>query len=468
MLFSEPLFLFGFLPLVLFAYYAAPARARIGLLTAASYTFYGWWDWRFLALIAFTTSVDFCCARAMAGRERPQRRPFLLISLVANLSLLGFFKYFGLGVETAEQVARWFGGGLSRDLLDFEVVLPVGISFFVFQSLSYTVDVYRDAVPPTRSLLVYACYVSLFPQLVAGPIVRYRQLEQELQAPALTDEKRYQGAQLFLLGLAKKVVLADSLALFAEAAFDAPDLAAVSGPIALAGIVAYTFQIYFDFSGYSDMAAGIGHMLGFRFPKNFDSPYKSASITEFWQRWHISLSTWLRDYLFLSLGGNARGVARACANVFVTMLLGGLWHGAGWNFLLWGGYHGALLAIERALGARNPLLRLPKFAQRAVCFLLVAFGLVFFRAATLADGAAVLSALGNWHVVGHVPLLHGVFGLEHLVFGASVIVIFFCRNSWQVSTRPSGGKTAGLLLLLLVTLGFLLGSTNHPFLYFQF
>lgn len=468
MLFSEPLFLFGFLPLVLCVYYAAPARARIGLLAAASYTFYGWWDWRFLLLIAFTTAVDFSCARLMAGRERKQRRPLLLVSLVSNLSLLGFFKYFGLGVETADHVARWFGGGLDQGLLDFEVVLPVGISFFVFQSLSYTVDVYRDAVQPSRSLLVYACYVSLFPQLVAGPIVRYRQLEQDLRAPVLTDEKRYAGIQLFLFGLAKKVVFADSLALFAEAVFDAPEIASLPAPLVLVGVLAYTFQIYFDFSGYSDMAAGIGHMLGFRFPKNFDSPYKSASITEFWQRWHISLSTWLRDYLFLSLGGNARGVARACANVFVTMLLGGLWHGAGWNFVLWGGYHGALLAIERALGARNPLLRLPKAAQRAVCFLLVAFGLVFFRAATLADGAAVLSALGNWDVVGHVPLLHGVFGLEHLVFGASALVVFFCRNSWQVSTRPSAGKTAGLLLLLLVTLGFLLGSTNHPFLYFQF
>jgi alginate O-acetyltransferase complex protein AlgI len=468
MLFSAPLFLFGFLPLVLLAYYAAPARARIGLLAAASYTFYGWWDWRFLALIAFTTTVDYCCARAMASRERRARRPWLLLSLVSNLGLLGFFKYFGLGVETADHVARWFGGGVGQELLDFEVVLPVGISFFVFQSLSYTVDVYRDAVQPSRSLVVYACYVSLFPQLVAGPIVRYRQLERELRAPVLTDEKRYLGAQLFLFGLAKKVVFADSLALFAEAAFDAPDIGAVSGPLALVGVLAYTFQIYFDFSGYSDMAAGIGHMLGFTFPKNFDSPYKSASITEFWQRWHISLSTWLRDYLFLSLGGSARGVARACANVVFTMLLGGLWHGAGWNFVLWGGYHGALLAIERALGPRNPLHRLPLAVQRAVCFALVAFGLVFFRAATLDDGFAVLAAMTNWQQIGAAPLLRGPFGLEHLVLASSVVVVFFCRNSWQVGAAPTRKKTVGLLALSTVTLGFLLGSANHPFLYFQF
>lgn len=469
MLFPDPLFLFCFLPVVLLVYRLLHAGPRIPFLWAASYVFYGWWDWRFLLLIAATTTLDFFCARAMGTREtRRARRPFVLLSILGNLSLLAFFKYYGFGVEFAQRLAGAFDTSLPDAMLALDVVLPVGISFFVFQGLSYTIDVYRGDVEPTRSFRVYACYLSLFPQLVAGPIVRYRQVRDELLEPHLDVEKTWHGARLFVIGLAKKVLIADTVAVFADRVFDAPDIGALSSLLIAIGVLAYTLQIYFDFSGYSDMAVGIGHMLGMTFPVNFDSPYKSASITEFWRRWHISLSTWLRDYLYIPLGGSRGGRWMTYRNLMLTMLLGGLWHGAGWTFVIWGGYHGGLLAIERALGERNPLRALPRFVQQGICFVLVAIGWVFFRAGTVAGAVDVLAGVCSLRDGEHHALLSAGLRIEHVVMAVAVAIVFLCRNSNAPPRRPTVPATAGLAALVLLVMCFLHGSTDHPFLYFQF
>lgn len=337
MLFNSYEFIFLFLPIVLIGYYAVfrGHRARMIFLTVMSYIFYGWWDYRFCALMLISTWLDYVAgAKVASGTTSRARKAWVGVSLVGNLGLLGFFKYFDLGAQTLNELAKWLGRDSPLIPL-LHVTLPVGISFYTFQSMSYTIDIYRGCAKPARNFWDFACYVALFPQLVAGPIVRYHELAEQLVSRTHTLTKATRGAALFILGLAKKVIIADGVAPIVKLVFDA------DGPpgflAAWSGVLAYAMQIYFDFSGYSDMAVGLGLFLGFQFPQNFHSPYKSSSITEFWRRWHISLSSWLRDYLYIPLGGNRYGPMRTYVNLFITMLLGGLWHGASWTFVIWGG-----------------------------------------------------------------------------------------------------------------------------------
>jgi D-alanyl-lipoteichoic acid acyltransferase DltB (MBOAT superfamily) len=358
-------------------------RAQNVLVLAGSYLFYSWWDWRFLALIVLSTVVDYGVARGIE-RRRGTRWPrrLLAVSVVTNLGLLGVFKYYDFfAVSLARGLADL---GLTAHPLLLDIALPVGISFYTFQTLAYTIDVYRGEQRATDDPLAFACYVAFFPQLVAGPIERSRHLLPQFQRARTIDSEAWRtGFTLLVFGLVKKVAIADNMAPIADAIFGA-EAGAVSGPIVLAGSLAFAVQIYADFSGYSDVARGAARLLGFELCVNFDQPYRAATPSEFWRRWHISLSQWLRDYLYVPLGGNRGGGARTYRNLLLTMVLGGLWHGAAWNFVLWGAYHGAILcvyrlfAIDRTLARAGPVYRW--LVATPVFFALTLYGWLLFRA----------------------------------------------------------------------------------------
>lgn len=465
MLFNSYEFLFFFLPVVLLGYYVlVPSRWRLLFLTFASYFFYGWWDYRFCALMLISTVIDYVAGKHIAASSnRVVRRRWLILSIVSNLSLLGFFKYFDLAARTINQVAGWLGAD-SPLLPLLHITLPVGISFYTFQSMSYSLDIYAGTAEPARSFTDFACYVALYPQLIAGPIVRYRDIARQLVERTHTVEKFSLGLTLFILGLGKKVILADGVAPLVPPAFDA---AAPGLFTAWTGLLAYAMQIYFDFSGYSDMAVGLGLMLGFRFPQNFNSPYKALSITDFWRRWHISLSSWLRDYLYIPLGGNRLGPVRTYVNLFLTMLLGGLWHGANWTFVLWGAYHGALLAVERARGKRGLLPNAPPVLQRALTFLLVNVGWVLFRSASLDRAAQVFRGLIGANGVERANMLPGQ-PLPLLLLAVTLALAFGFRNTWEIRWRNHPALALALAMLWVVCVATILVNTSSPFLYFQF
>jgi alginate O-acetyltransferase complex protein AlgI len=334
--------------------------------------------------------------------------------------------------------------------------------------MSYTIDVYRGHVAATRSFVDFAAFVSLFSQLVAGPIIRYSEVERQLAGRTHTFEKFARGVAMFSLGLAKKVLLANPCGKVADTCFDAGSLLALD---AWVGALAYAFQIYFDFSGYSDMAIGLGLMMGFVFPKNFDAPYKSRSVTEFWNRWHISLSTWLRDYLYVPLGGNRRGPGRTYANLMITMLLGGLWHGASWNFLIWGAIHGGWLALERGRGRRSLLAAGPPALQTASTFVVVLVSWVFFRAKDLGDALAYLGAMvGLAPVQGGAALVSGVIYQPYyaLSLAAAAGVAWLAPQSWDLTRRLDAPRAAFALALLWVASALLFAQTFNPFIYFIF
>ena len=466
MLFNSYEFLFLFLPIVLLGYYFLPRSWRVVLLTVASYVFYGWWDYRFCSLLLISTVIDYVAGRNIHEAVTPRgRRGWLLVSLVSNLSLLGFFKYYDLGAATVNWLVAHLGGPGDPLVPLLHIILPVGISFYTFQSMSYSIDIYRGLVPPVRDFWRFACYVALFPQLVAGPIIRYHELADQLITRTHTFDKASRGIVLFVLGLAKKVLLADGVAPLAIRVFNmsAPDFVS-----AWAGLLAYTMQIYFDFSGYSDMAVGLGLMFGFEFPQNFHSPYKSISITDFWRRWHMSLSGWLRDYLYIPLGGNRLGPVRTYVNLFLTMLLGGLWHGANWTFMLWGGYHGALLAIERMAGKRSLVGRLPLPLQRGLTFLLVVFGWVLFRCNTLHDVGAMSAGLLGLHGFGSLNDLWLQSRLAVAMLVPTSLLVWGVPNTWEISWRPGFLLAVGLAVLFVVCVGVIMVNSSSPFLYFQF
>jgi alginate O-acetyltransferase complex protein AlgI len=490
MVFSSQLFLFYFLPIALAFYYAVrwgPRWLSHGTLTALSYLFYGWANPPFMLLMLASTSIDFVCglviSRAAVKGQPPSAEPPLCevggrrnrtqkiavtVSICSNLLFLGFFKYFNFCLDSYNGVVEVLG--LShlawREFL--RVTLPLGISFYTFQSMSYTIDVYRGHARATRNPLDFACYVSLFSQLVAGPIIRFSEVSQQLLHRTHTVQKFARGAAMFSLGLAKKVMLANPCGKIADTCFDAGSIGTLD---AWWGAVAYGFQIYFDFSGYSDMAIGLGLMLGFVFPKNFDSPYQSRSITEFWQRWHISLSSWLRDYLYVPLGGNRRSARRTYVNLGIVMLLGGLWHGAALKFVIWGGIHGAWLAFERALGKRSLYHRLPSPLRIALTFLIVTLAWVFFRARDLPAAIAYLSSMfGLGHAQEGADLVAGLIYQPYYVISFLVAgtVVWFGRQSWDWTRTIRAPQVVVCLVLLWLSSGMLFAQAHNPFIYFIF
>ncbi len=483
MVFSSYLFLFYFLPVALALYYAVPRRGQHLALTALSYLFYGWANPLFVPLLFGSTLVDYVCGRIIttaradgvrtdaSGFEVPVSRVArrtLAVSIVSNLALLGFFKYFNFGVESYDAIVEALNRPDWRLDLAFRVTLPLGISFYTFQSMSYVWDIYRGRATAMRSLVDFACYVSMFPQLVAGPIIRFSEVADQFRTRTHTLTKFARGVSFFSVGLAKKVLLANPCGKVADLAFEAGSLHPLE---AWYGASAYAFQIYFDFSGYSDMAIGLGLMLGFVFPKNFDSPYKARSITEFWRRWHISLSTWLRDYLYLPLGGNRKGPARTYANLLLVMLLGGLWHGAAWTFVAWGALHGALLAAERRFGKAPAYAALPDAARVVLTFVLVLIGWVLFRSASIGDATAYLGHMfGLGTPQSGAVLLAGIVYEPYYLatFLTAAVVVWTCPQTWdwtRAITAPKAMTIAGLFVLSVMALT---TQAFNPFIYFIF
>src|SRR5579863_8090419 len=387
MLFTTFTFL-GLLVVVLVLFYLLPQHFRRYLLLAASLVFYMAWRVQYVVLILGLITVDYFAALWISRREGAQRRMALLVSLAANIGMLGWFKYANFARETWIHILH---PGATVNPLN--IILPLGISFHTFQSISYVIDVYRGEQAVVTSYIDYALFVSFFSQLVAGPIVRAREFFHDYwnwKAPTGAEWQR--GAATILTGFVKKLVFADQFALVADQYFGNPMAVPGTTP-AWTGTIAFALQIFFDFSGYTDIAIGIALLLGFHFPENFRRPYLSASITEFWRRWHMTLSRWLRDYIYITLGGNRRGRVRTYANLMATMLIGGLWHGASWNFVIWGGYHGTALALERMVWGREELKGLIRIPLTVLTFGIACIGWVFFRAKTLSGALYVVGQM---------------------------------------------------------------------------
>lgn len=389
-----------FLILVVLVYWRLPFRKQNYLLLAASYFFYGWWDWRFLFLMAGSTLVDYIVARKIASASDERTRRFLLyFSLILNFSFLGVFKYFNFFVDSAAHLTALLG--LKQIPVSvWRILLPPGISFYTFQEVAYIVDVYHRKVEPAKSLVDYALFISLFPHLIAGPIQRPSHLLPQVQKERTWDPaKAFDGLLLILEGLFRKVVIADNCALIANAIF-AGSFGGPNTMTVLLGTFAFAWQIYGDFSGYSSIARGSAQLLGFHFMVNFRQPYLAESLQDFWRRWHISLSTWLRDYLYIPLGGNRLGQVRTYINLMLTMFLGGLWHGANWTFVVWGGIHGVGLAIERFFTGKHASEASPSFfgrwARRIFIFNLVCLAWIFFRIPSFGGAWEQLVGLLNW------------------------------------------------------------------------
>jgi len=480
MVFSSPVFLFAFLPAVLALYFGCPRAWRNGLLLLASLLFYAWGEQEMVVIMLASIAGNYLFGLGIDGAaSRTVARRWVAVAAVFNLGLLIVFKYTGF---IGDSLNRGLGA-LDLPLLDVpHILLPIGISFFTFHALSYVIDVYRRVVPAQRNPLRLALYIALFPQLIAGPILRYHDLAPQLGRRTITRAGFAGGVRRFIVGLGKKVLIANTVAEVADAVFGLP-VADITPGLAWLGIGCYTLQIYFDFSGYSDMAIGLGAMFGFHFAENFDHPYASRSITEFWRRWHISLSTWFRDYLYVPLGGNRVSPRRTYLNLVIVFFLCGLWHGASWSFVVWGLFHGALLVFERA-GGRRALDALPSALRRAYALLAVLVGWVFFRAETLPGALQYLGAMaglggaGGIHAFDHYWNRAVALAFIAGVLGSGPLVPWLARGLARLRERAgAAGACAGivdgltqvaLLAVLVVCAVWLAAGTHNPFIYFRF
>ena len=466
MVFSSTIFLCVYLPLVLLGYYICPKKGKNLFLLIVSLIFYAWGEPKYVFLMIFSILVNYVFGLLMdKHRENKKRLKLLLvISVIIDLGLLSVFKYTDFIITNINSV---FGAGF--DLLN--IALPIGISFYTFQAMSYTIDVYRDDVRVQRNLIDFGMYITMFPQLIAGPIVRYSDVQDQLAERNVTTADFSEGIMRFVVGLGKKVLLANQMgAVWTQIYALGGDISAL---MAWTGAAAYTFQIYFDFSGYSDMAIGLGRMFGFKFPENFRYPYESVSITDFWRRWHITLSTWFKEYLYIPLGGNRRGLARQALNLLIVWTLTGFWHGAGWNFVMWGLYYFAILFIEK-LFLLKALDKLPRLLRHAYALLLIVIGWVIFAS----DDVSVM-----------LPYLGSMFGANGALGGMDVytlltraaLMVICCVASTELPKRlfvTAAGKmnekaaftvkSVLTLTLLALSVVFLIGDSYNPFLYFRF
>jgi alginate O-acetyltransferase complex protein AlgI len=485
MVFTTHLFIFYYLPAFLLLYYLLPFRARTALIAFCSYAFYGWANPIWPLLMFLSSGVDYICGLVLLwlsglpyqdglppilpkGEPRSTgQKAALVVSITSNMALLAFFKYYGFAEENLNSLSQVIGLGANLVPV-LRVVLPVGISFYTFKSMSYAIDVYSGDARPMTSFTDFCCFEAFFPDLVAGPIVRYGAIEQQMRSRTHTPEKFARGVAFFALGMAKKILIANPMAMVADCAFGAGSLHWYD---AWYGVVAYAFQIYFDFSGYSDMACGLALMMGFVLIQNFDSPYKSDSITDFWRRWHISLSTWLRDYLYIPLGGNRRGASRTYVNLMAVMLIGGLWHGASWNFVIWGGIHGFMLALERFQGKDSPYRHLPQPVRIGITFAIVCVTWVFFRAKTLVLAWGYLSCmvgLGAPASVSEMVAANLYAPYQVLTFVLAAFLVWQAPNSWAFTRQVTLARACWTGALLAASVFFLWTQTANPFIYFQF
>lgn len=466
MVFSSTIFLCVYLPLVLLGYYICPKKGRNLFLLIASLVFYAWGEPKYVFLMIFSILVNYIFGRLMdKHRENKKRLKLMLVlSVVIDIGLLSVFKYTDFIITNVNAIF-----GANFDLLN--IALPIGISFYTFQAMSYTIDVYRNDVRVQKNLIDFGMYITMFPQLIAGPIVRYADVQDQLAERSVTTADFSEGVMRFVVGLGKKVLLANQMgAVWSEIYALGGDVSAL---MAWTGAIAYTFQIYFDFSGYSDMAIGLGRMFGFKFPENFRYPYQSVSITDFWRRWHITLSTWFKEYLYIPLGGNRRGLTRQALNLLIVWSLTGFWHGAGWNFVLWGLYYFVILFIEK-LFLLKALDKLPKFFRHVYALLLIIIGWVIFAS----DDVSVL-----------LPFLGSMFGANGAVGGMdvytlltkAVLLIICCVASTELPKKlflsAAGAmnekaaftlKSVLTIALLALSMILLIGDSYNPFLYFRF
>ena len=459
MIFSSIPFLYYFLPAVLAVYYLTPRRGKNAVLLLASLFFYGWGEPKLLWLMVFTIAVFYLCGLAI-GRSAHHKKAWLSLSVCVGVGLLGLYKYADFFITSVNAAT-----GMSLPLL--KLALPVGISFYTFQCLSYTVDVYRGTVPPQKNPISFGAYVALFPQLIAGPIVRYADVARELEERTHSWENVGMGLRRFVVGLSKKVILADNLAMLAKLYRESAEPSLV---FAWLYAVAFTLNIYFDFSGYSDMAIGLGRMLGFHFPENFNYPYLSKSVTEFWRRWHISLGSWFRDYVYIPLGGNRVSKRKWVRNILVVWMLTGLWHGAAWNFVLWGLLFAALLLMEKALPG---LQRLPGFLRHGYVLLAVILSFVLFNADTLSqagnDFAALFGRAG-------LPLFTAETGYYLRSYAPALVIACIGATPLVKQAAQKIGENRAFQMLepvlwlglLLVCTAYLVDGSFSPFLYFRF
>ncbi len=469
MLFDSPVF-FVFLILVVAVYWQLGWRRQNLFLVLASYFFYGWWDWRFLGLILLSTVVDFFCARTVARSSNPvQRKTLLTVSVLLNLGFLGFFKYFNFFTDSLAHTLS--AVGIQVNIAFLRILLPPGISFYTFQALAYIVDVYKGRLEPAESLLDYALFINFFPHLIAGPIQRPSHLLPQVQAPRAFDGQQFlDGVMLILSGLFRKCVIADNCALLANAAFNGkmgpPTLATVA-----LGTYAFAWQIYGDFSGYSDIARGAAQLMGFEFMVNFRQPYLASSLQDFWRRWHISLSTWLRDYLYIPLGGSRGGEKQTYRNLMITMLLGGLWHGANWTFVVWGAIHGIGQSIERALGTGDSKTQYASLAhgwlRRIVIFHVVCVAWIFFRAQSL---SRALDILGGLRVLAWKPQLITAYKFLALFTIPLFLVdlLLEARNEEFLFQRTAPTVRWAYASALVLIVALFSANQANAFIYFQF
>jgi alginate O-acetyltransferase complex protein AlgI len=470
MLFNSFAFLV-FLPLFMLAYWTTRGRARLWVMLLGSLVFYGWWDWRFLFLLLFSAIVDYSIGILLENeQDASARHRLIVLSVIVNLGLLGFFKYFNFFADSAARLGDALGLHLTWTVL--RIVLPVGISFYVFKTMSYTIDVYRRTQSAERDLLRFTTFVVFFPELVAGPIVRASRLLPQLRGDhAFDHERAISGLTLVLSGYVRKVVVADSLAPLVDIRFAYPE--AHSALSLLIGVYFYAFQIYCDFSGYSNIAIGLARILGFDFGVNFDRPYFSRSFSEFWTRWHISLSSWLRDYLYIPLGGNRGGALLTLRNLTITMLLGGLWHGAQWTFVAWGALHGLYLVAQRLIGSfwqrAVKSLRVPRVVSDAFLMLLVfhltCFAWVFFRAQSFHNAWQILTSIASMREMNFASVDNRILVLKGaLLIGGLLLIEILTLKPRDVSPARRLVFAASCIWLLL-----LFGSfSGNRFIYFQF
>jgi alginate O-acetyltransferase complex protein AlgI len=469
-LFNSAEFIFAFFPITFAVFWLLPKRQyRLVWLTVASYVFYGYWDYRFMALMLLDTAICYFCGQQIARSESPGRRKFfLLLSLIGCLGVLAYFKYVDFFLGSVNAVAMQIG--LESQLPMLGVILPIGISFYTFQALSYTIDLYRREAHEAPSFIMFACYVSMFPQLIAGPIVRYVQVADQLEN--LPDrpggDRLTKGIWFFVMGLSKKVLIADVIARMINPMF--ADYASLGLFQSWAVVLGYTVQIYFDFAGYSDMAVGLGYFVGLKMPQNFNSPYKALNISDFWRRWHISLSTWLRDYLFIPLGGSRVGGGRTLVNLMVVMFLGGMWHGATWGFIVWGLYHGVLLVSHATFSKMGGKIRWAPLS-RGITFVAVVLGWAIFRTADPGLGFGMtrqlLGSMVGANGVESLGALRSLVGVKlPLLVAAALAWCFWVPNTWDIQFKPSRRWAIASALMFCACV--LLLAEKSPFLYFQF
>lgn len=439
------------------------------LLLISSYVFYAWWDWRFLSLIIISSTIDFIAGYKIY-KDKKHKKRWLLVSLIANLGLLGFFKYYNFFVSSFTDLASSLGW--HPDDLTLNIILPVGISFYTFQTLSYTIDIYRGKLKPTKDIISFFTYIAFFPQLVAGPIERAANLLPQIQKKRKFNKALFnEGIIQIFVGLFRKIVIADTLGAYVDMVYS--NIEIYNSSTILLATFFYAFQIYFDFAGYSDIAIGTAKLLGFRFNQNFNLPYFSKSLTEFWRRWHMSLSYWLRDYLYISLGGNRKGIKITYRNLMLTMLLGGLWHGSSWNFIIWGGIHGVVLSIEKYLKSKNWLDRFKKidFLGYFITFFVVLISWIFFRAQSLHDALSAVKKIFRFDFskpfVGDINVL--INSIIVLIMG---IAFDFYLYKHKIDLENFGKnfspvKIAVFVSIIIIIIN-LLYSTSINFIYFQF